>query len=136
MFIMKNVKNGLLILVLLILTLTLTACTSSFNSIKKSFEDAGYTYDEDTATDYENVFDGKDGEKISVTVHAFSGDLLSYAIVFEFKSTSEMDKAIENSSTLKGALEDLQKSDLVRGNCFLLPITLNPDEMINIFQGK
>ena len=49
-----------------------------------------------------------------------------------------MEEAIENSATLQGALEDAQKSELVNKNCFLLPIgiTIDADEIIQIFQGK
>ncbi len=127
----------------LVLLFTLTACGASvFPKVKKSFEDAGWTYSQELADSYKNAVESskKDGEakEVIVTVHAFKKDLINFAIVFEFKSTKEMDEAIENSATLRGALEDAQKSELVNRNCFLLPIgiTIDSDEIIKIFQGK
>lgn len=124
----------------LVLLFTLTACgASSFPKIKNSFEDAGWTYSQELADAYKNTSENsKDGEEVVVTVHAFKKDSINFAIVFEFKSTKDMDEAIENSETLKGALQDAQKSELVNKNCFLLPIaiTIGVDEIIEIFQGK
>jgi len=124
----------------LVLLFTLTACgASSFPKIKNSFEDAGWTYSQELADAYKNTSENsKDGEEVVVTVHAFKKDSINFAIVFEFKSTKDMDEAIENSETLKGALQDAQKSELVNKNCFLLPIgiTIGVDEIVEIFQGK
>ncbi|MDD2493180.1 MAG: hypothetical protein RBR48_04290 [Bacilli bacterium] len=123
-----------------VLLFTLTACgASSFPKIKNSFEDAGWTYSQELADAYKDAAkSAEDGEEVIVTVHAFKKDLINFAIVFEFKSTKEMDEAIENSETLKGALQDAQKSELVNKNCFLLPIgiTIGVDEIVEIFQGK
>ena len=124
----------------LVLLFTLTACgASSFPKIKDSFEEAGWTYSQELADAYKDAAESdEEGEEVVVTVHAFKKDLINFAVVFEFKSTKEMDEAIENSATLKGALEDAQKSELVNKNCFLLPIgiSIDIDEIIDIFQGK
>ncbi len=123
-----------------VLLFTLTACgASAFPKVKTSFEEAGWTYSEELANAYKDAAQSdEEGEEVVVTVHAFKKDLINFAIVFEFKSTKEMEEAIENSATLQGALEDAQKSELVNKNCFLLPIgiTIDADEIIQIFQGK
>lgn len=124
----------------LVLLFTLTACgASALPKIKKSFETAGWTYSQELADAYKNAASSSEkGEDPVVTVHAFKKDLINHVIIFEFKSNKELDEAIENSATLRGALEDAQKSDLVNKNCFLLPInlTIDTEAIIAIFQGK
>ena len=57
-----------------------------------------------------------------------------YALVLEFGSEGDIDKAIEESGTISGMIEDVQKSELVRDNCLLVPFSLTKlEEMKEIF---
>ena len=82
-----------------------------------------------------------ESEKINVRPHLFTKGL-NYAIVLEFNSVKELEEELEKSETLKGLVKDFQKTDLVRGNCVLIPVAVALDykeriqEMIDIFQGR
>jgi uncharacterized lipoprotein YehR (DUF1307 family) len=132
-----------LVLVAVMLLVSLVSCGSSFNKIKKNFEDAGYTYMSENA----------DGDKtaktitaeleegnLDCTVHVFKGEgafnIPVYAMILEFKSDKELAKALseDGSETLKGMIKDAQESEYVRDNCILVALTITQqDEMKEIF---
>ena len=119
---------------LLLLLIVLVGC-SSFGGIKRDFEKAGYTYDEDINEQIQGLLTEFEENNVRVTPHYFKKGL-NFAFVLEFKTSKEMNEQISESETLKGFLKDLQKSDFARGNCILIPIGINPEEMIDVFQGK
>ena len=137
---MKKTTRILCVALIAIMLLSLVSCASKFNSIKKNFEDAGYTYveSEDDSTARTIAAELEDGQ-LSCTVHIFKNNggilesLLGSAVVLEFKSDRELAKAFseEGSETLKGLIKDAQKSDYVNGNCVL--ITINP-KALEIFK--
>ena len=105
----------------------LTGC-SSYGSIKKAYENAGYT-ESDSLQEYQDKVVEALGEENedyenSCTVHFFSkmdGLLdMGVAIVLEFHSTKKLEEMVENSATFKGVYEDAQKSDWVKENCVLI----------------
>ena len=132
----KTVKIVSMALLLVAVMVMLVSC-SSFNKIKGNFEDAGYALVENN--DEANTITAELEEgNISCTAHLFEkkGDLLTYnALVLEFKSDEDLNKALSESETLKGLVKDLQDSKLVNGNCLLVPLSLlKAEEMIDIFK--
>ena len=132
----KTVKIVSMALLLVAVMVMLVSC-SSFNKIKGNFEDAGYALVENN--DEANTITAELEEgNISCTAHLFEkkGDLLTYnALVLEFKSDEDLNKALSESETLKGLVKDLQNSELVNGNCLLVPLSLlKAEEMIDIFK--
>ncbi|MGM9645773.1 MAG: hypothetical protein ACI3XS_03700 [Eubacteriales bacterium] len=135
----KAVKIVSMALLLVAVTVMLVSC-SSFSKIKRNFEDAGYKVvenDDEANTITAELEEGN----ISCTAHLFQkkGDILTYnALVLEFKSDEDLNKALSESETLKGLVKDLQNSKLVNGNCLLIPLSpTKADEMISVFnQGK
>ena len=127
----SNMKRKVTLLTVLMLTLSmlfaLTAC-SSYGSIKKAYEDAGYTESESVQEYQDKIVEalGEENENYenSCTAHLFvkteglfdSG----VALILEFHSTKALEEMTENSATFKGVYEDLQKSDWVKENCILL----------------
>ncbi len=146
---MKIFTRILAFLMLAVMVLSLVAC-SSFGSIKKNFEKAGYTYiesaeDEDGEAAIANKITAElENGEISCTAHLFKttteilfADVPVYALVLEFDSDKEMEEALSESETLKGILADAQESDFVNGNCMLVPLSATKfQEMVNIFKGK
>jgi hypothetical protein len=114
--------------------LLLSGC-DSFRGIRADFEDAGYTYSETVKGYVDELLAEFEEEDVIVTPHVFTKNL-NIAIVLEFRSTKELEAHFAESETLQGILADLEKADCIRGNCLLLPLGLNPQEMIDIFQGK
>lgn len=132
----KTVKIVSMALLLVAVMVMLVSC-SSFKKIKGNFEDAGYTIVENN--DEANTITAELEEgNISCTAHLFQkkGDLLTYnALILEFKSDEDLNKALSESETLKGLVKDLQNSELVNGNCLLVPLSLlKAEEMIDIFK--
>lgn len=132
----KMVKIVSMALLLVAVMVMLVSC-SSFKKIKGNFEDAGYTLVENN--DEANTITAELEEgNISCTAHLFQkkGDLLTYnALILEFKSDEDLNKALSESETLKGLVKDLQNSELVNGNCLLVPLSLlKAEEMIDIFK--
>lgn len=135
---MKKIITSVLALVMIATMLfTFVAC-SSYNAIKKDFEDAGYVLQN---ADNETTGEIKtDDGVITYTIHTFKKEgsgiiggitsALSTATVWEFSSDKDLNKALEESETIKGILKDAQQSKIVNGNCVL--VTINP-EAIEIF---
>ena len=152
---MKNyVKHIAVALVAVMLLATLVSCGSSFGGIKKNFEKNGYEYVEND--DGNGIFDAyvaelEEGE-ISVTLHVFKGvpaeeeedkgllgniigsiaSAIDYCGVIEFGSDKDMQQALADNETLKGLIKDAQDSDLVNGNCILIP-GVNYEKQVEIF---
>lgn len=105
----------------------LCACSSAWGSIKSAYEKAGYT--ETEATDLqeqlvETLF-GEDAEQ-ALTVHVMKKGALEYAVIVEFKSTKKMEEMLKDHVTdqdAKNIYEELQKLDVVNGNCFYCGIS-------------
>lgn len=115
-----------------ILVFSLASC-SSFGKIEKNFTDAEYELVTDENETLNKITAELEDVEISVTAHVFKKDLLNYAIVLEFGSKGDLEKAIGDSDTLKGFISDIQKSDLVRDNCVLIPLGLEASNMTEIF---
>lgn len=148
-FTMKTMTRILAFALLAVMVLSLVAC-SSFGSIKKNFEKAGYTYienadseDGDAAVARTITAELEEGD-VSCTAHLFKTtttlvlvEVPVYALVLEFATDEDMTKALSESETLKGMLKDAQDSDYVNGNCVLVPLSITKfQEMITIFKGE
>ena len=134
----KAVKLAAFMLVSVMLVMTLVSC-SSYGKIEKNFKDAGYTEVELDETANKIVAELEEGS-ISCTAHLWKTEsavldiIPVYALVLEFGSEGDIDKAIEESGTISGMIEDVKKSELVRDNCLLVPFSLTKlEEMKEIF---
>ncbi|MDY3845665.1 MAG: hypothetical protein SOZ62_01985 [Eubacteriales bacterium] len=152
---MKNiVKITAMLLILSMAAVMLVSC-STFGSIKSNFEKNGYEYveikddaSEDEAKQANTIVASLEKGEISCTAHLFKTKtnvnasvieivVPSYAMVLEFKSDKELDEALADNETIKGIIKDAQKSDVVNGNCLLIPLSVAKyDEMVKIFKGK
>lgn len=126
-------KRGfLLVCVLLAAGMLLVFCgCSSYRGVRAAFEKEGYE-EADLSDDVKDLFeDGEEYKKISgiVTLHVLqkkgSGLLDAFAVVViaEFNSTEEMEDALKDKVSdqdAKNVYDELQKLDVVSGNCFLL----------------
>lgn len=122
-------RSLLLTCMLLVVTLALALCgCSSYGSIKSAFEKEGYTVTDASNEDIEKYLD-EQGANVC-HVH-FASKTASHALIFEFNSTKDMEEQINKSETLNGIIKDLQKSDLVNGNCCIVSIS---PEALKIFR--
>ncbi len=141
----KTVRLLALAMALVLCVLALASC-SSFGSVKRNFEKNGYELkgeSEKASFTYENY-------EINYTVHTFQvktedddsalGNIIggltqafSTAIVWEFGSNADLQKALAGNEDVKALLKDADQSRLVNGNCILM--TINPDA-IKIFNGE
>lgn len=135
----RMMSAAVAMLLLLTMVLSLASC-SSFGTIKGNFEKAGYELDSKAESTLS--LKTNDGE-VSVTVHKFNkksdGGVLdsivsavSTAIVYEFGSDADLQKAMSENEKLMDTFKEAQKSDYINGNCVLM--TLNPDA-VKIFNG-
>lgn len=113
---------------------TLCAC-STFGGIKKAFEKEGYKESEDVPAAQEQIVKGIFGEDADsyLTVHVFTKTIgntsvpSSVATIVEFKSTKEMEDKLKELADdeviggyVKQSIDNLQKCDIVNGNCVLV----------------
>ena len=137
---MKTTLRLLAVVLLAVMMVTVFASCSSFNAIKKNFEEAGYELKESDDDTNKIVTSLKEGN-ITVTAHRFvkEGTLLNYnALVLEFESDKDLNKAISENAEIKKYITDAQDSKFVRGNCVLIPLSLlKAEEMLETFnKGK
>ena len=131
----KNTFKVLALTLVSVMLLMVFASCSAYGKIEKNFTDAGYELVSDDNSTANTIKAELEEGEVGVTVHIFkkSDSILNYAIVLEFSSEGDVEKSLEKSATLKGFVEDVQKSDLVRDNCVLIPIGLEVSEMTEIF---
>lgn len=128
---MKKMTKVLASVVCLVMCLFAFAGCSSYGSIVKAFEKEGYEV-VTTDSDKSGVTFGED---VNVTVHTLKKDL-SVVWIFEFGSSDELNKQLEENETLKGAIKDAQKSDAVNGNCICFTLdVLNAKKIYEIFKN-
>jgi len=137
---MKKTLRFLAFVLVAVMMVTVFASCSSFNAIKKNFEEAGYELKEADDESNKIVASLEEGE-ISVTAYRFvkEGTVLNYnALVLEFGSDKEMQKALSENESIKAYIKDAQDSKFVRGNCVLIPLSLiKAEEMLETFnKGK
>lgn len=132
---MKKFAKIIAVLALVGIMAGVLAACNSMPKIKAAFEREGYTYSQDAADFISKFTEELEEEQIVFNLHVFTKDL-SMAAVIEFKSNKELEEQLEKSETLKGLLGDLQKSDIVNGNCVLIPMSLlRAEEQIEIFKN-
>lgn len=108
--------------------ISLTSCANKWSAIQKAFEKDGYaisnTVEQSAARIEEEInADKEEKEEMVITVHVMTKNVIQVVVILEFKSTKDLQEACEDSSTLKGFIEDSQDSDYVNGNCVLFNIT-------------
>ena len=140
---MKKFVRVLAVALVAVMVLSFVACSSTFGGIKSNFEKHGYTYveDADSESTSKTITAELEQGDISCTPHLFKTDgflgVDVYALVLEFGSDKDMQAAMEESATIQGLIKDAQESQLVNGNCLLIPISLTKaDDMIKIFNGE
>lgn len=131
---------------LVVLVLSLASC-SAYGKIEKNFTAAGYevvdTKDAEgnDALSFIGEFD-EDGE-VSCTVHILKKSLTDYAIILEFGANADAQKKLDELLTdtdMANISKVDDKTQLIRDNCVLIPLTLNifnaqtiVDEMVTLF---
>lgn len=124
---MKKIAKITTVVLTFLCALMMFCACRNYSSVKKAFENAGYT--EDTSiTEYQEQYkdllseEKENGEVETVaTLHVLSKGLLGgTVVVIEFNSTKALQEKYEESATLQGIIKDLQKSDYVNGTCVLL----------------
>ena len=129
-----KLKKIAAVIAVLSMTLILCAC-SSYSGIQSRMKKAGFEVAENNSTETKTVTGVIDSMQLDCTIHTFSkkyegtiADVSSFAIVLEFNSNEELEKAleekIENNSALKEFIGNMEKSEYVNGNCILIPIAI------------
>lgn len=128
---MKKFLTLTLVAVLLsALMLTLASC-SSYGKIEKNFLNADYELVDTTGEDGEDLLEFvanlEEGEA-SCTVHILKKDLVSYAIILEFGADKDAQAKLDELLTdedVKNFMKLDDEAQFIRGNCVLVPFTLN-----------
>lgn len=153
---MKNASKLLALVLVLVTALSLVACSSKYGALKKAFEKEGYTESEQVETWSKTIKAecGKAEDEDMVTnVHVLTkaGSLIidtKVVLILEFKATDDMIEFYKNSSTAQGVYKDLtEKTDAkafynelveagyAKGNCFVIPIAINANEITTIVKN-
>ena len=136
----KTLLRTLTMALLIVMVVSVLASCSSMGSISKRFVKDGY---EEVELDSEAKQISAAFEKgsISATVHLFQkpGTLTKISVIIvEFETDKELVEALDGNETLKGMVKDSQKSDIVNGNCLLVPTLTSLahwDDVKTLFKG-
>lgn len=141
-------KRIFAILMIAVLAISLVSCGGSFDTIRRGFENNGYTYyfpvgEEEIITTISRELDGLG---IKYNVHYFkktlSADMgvetLSIAAVIELEKASDVETIFNDArgNTLISLIEDYKTSNHIRKNSILISITKSTDsDLVNAFNG-
>lgn len=147
---MKKTIKILSLILVFVLCFSMMAC-ASFGSVEKKLKDLGYI--EISTNDKGEQM--QEESEIPVTPHFFSNKdslalteayKLTTVIVFEFKSTDDMIEFYKDSDTLQGLLKDIEEEGsakefynelrdkgFAKGNCLIVPIGLDAENVLDAF---
>lgn len=153
---MKNASKLLAFVLVIVTVLSLAACSSKYGALKKAFEKEGYVESEQVET-WSNTIKvecGKAEDEDMVTnVHVLTkaGSLVfdsKIVLILEFKATDDMIEFYKNSETAQGISKDIsEKTDAkafynelveagyAKGNCFVIPVAINANEITTIVKN-
>ena len=131
---------------LVVLVLSLASC-SVYGKIQRNFTNAGYevvnTKDAEGNDALSFVTDLGESGEAACTVHILKKSLVEYAIILEFEADRAAQEKLDEllTDTDIGNLSSVDdKSKLIRGNCLLIPVSLNllnlkasVNEMVELF---
>ena len=147
---MKKLFKLSTLLIAMAMLFNFVAC-SSFGSVKKALEKAGYELveDEDSSA---VAKDAEDDERVT-NIHVFSNKnslsltqiaKLTVVVVIEFKATKDLVEFYKENDTIKGIVSDikedgtadevynaLKEAGLVHKNCIVAPIGLDAETVLN-----
>ncbi len=145
---MKKLLKLISVTLVLVLCFSLTAC-SSYGKLEKALTDIGYSVIE-TAEEGEEM---QEESEVAVKAHYMSNaeslsvlEILNTTtvIIFEFNSTDDMLEFYNESDTLKGLISDVKEDGtakefydslvekgLANGNCLVLAIGLDYNNVTN-----
>ena len=148
---MKKLSVIVSVLLAVVLAFGLVGC-SSYGTLKKAFEKAGYEEVTELESVAETIKEEAKKNDIVVTLHGIKkvkGLTSDLVLIVEFKATEDMKKFYENSETVKGIVKDVAKNEDVKewqkamenagyakGNCLVFSINpLNMNEVTSIVKG-
>lgn len=153
---MKNASKLLAFVLVIVTVLSLAACSSKYGALKKAFEKEGYVESEQVET-WSNTIKAECGkaedEDMVTNVHVLTkaGSLVfdsKIVLILEFKATDDMIEFYKNSATAQGISKDIsEKTDAkafynelveagyAKGNCFVIPVAINANEITTIVKN-
>lgn len=148
---MKKLSVIVSVLLAVVLAFGLVGC-SSYGTLKKAFEKAGYEEVTELESVAETIKEEAKKDDIVVTLHCMKKVKVlipDLVLIVEFKATEDMKKFYENSETVKGLVKDVAKNEDVKewqkamenagyakGNCLVFPTDLlNLNEVTSIVKG-
>jgi len=118
-------KNIVLAVLTLSLVLALSACFN-YADIEGNFEDAGFTYSDDSSFVVKSLLTEFEEDEIDVEIHAFNQDAKE-AVVIEFNNEKDLEESLENNSLLISLMSEFDQEDLIRKKFILIPIALTEE---------
>lgn len=147
---MKTFRTVIATIMIFATMLCLVSCSSAYNAVQSAFEKEGFVENTDFTAVVNAIKEELDREEYAVELHLLtkSGSILS-ALVIEFKTTTEMVEALEESATLQGLVTDISKDENVNKvydslkehgyahkNCLIVPLSvLRADTITDIVKG-
>ena len=118
-------KKIFLIIASLLLVFMLSACFN-YTDIERNFEEAGYTYSEESSFVVTSLLSEFEEDEISVEVHAFNKDP-QVAVIIEFDNEEDLEESLENNMILRSLLTDYETEEVVRKNFIVIPIAITDE---------
>lgn len=128
-------KKMILIIISLTLVLALSGCFG-YRDIESNFEDAGYTYSEDSTLIFKGMLNEFEADGIEVDVYTFnkSGRV---AVIIALDNKDDITTSFEQNQTLHEWTSEFEREEIVRGKYIVIPIATTEEgkqEIIDIFQ--
>lgn len=129
-------KRIILFAVLICFTALLSSCIR-IERFERNFEDAGYSYSEDSSYIAEILLLEFENEEIDVSIYAFNSPS-KVAVIIEFENVEDIDISLENNNTLISLTSKFDVDTLIKKNFLVIPIATSEadeQEIIDIFQN-
>ncbi len=128
-------KRIILFIIIVSFTVILSSCLK-ISKFEDNYNDAGYTYSEDTSFLVEGLLFEFEQEGIEVSIYAFNKPG-KVAIIIDFDDKDDIDKSLENNAVLQNLTSTFDIESITKKNFLVIPIAATEEdeqEIIDIFQ--
>lgn len=143
---MKKFAMIVSILLVAVLSVAMVGC-SSYGSVKKAFEDAGYQQSEVVEALAKDIKTATDKEELGLNIHGMIKGAKS-VLIFEFNATEDMKKVYDENKIVRDWLKEVSSNEdakefyksledlgIAKGNCLVIPVTATLSDVQEIMKN-
>lgn len=143
---MKKFAMIVSILLVAVLSVAMVGC-STYGSVKKAFEDAGYKQSEVVEALAKDIKTATNKEELGLNIHGMIKGAKS-VLIFEFNATEDMKKVYDENKIVRDWLKEVSSNEdakefyksledlgIAKGNCLVVPVAATISDVKEVMKN-